>query len=68
MMVPLFRQLARCLTSSHFQVAERSLFLWNNEYILQLAAVNRQTVLPLGECGIFDLRLSVCGGWCGVGG
>jgi serine/threonine-protein phosphatase 2A regulatory subunit B' len=44
---PLFRQISRCLTSSHFQVAERSLFLWNNEYIVQLVAQHRETVLPL---------------------
>ncbi|GAB4821625.1 hypothetical protein N2152v2_008671 [Parachlorella kessleri] len=44
---PLFRQIARCLTSSHFQVAERSLFLWNNEYIVQLVAAHRTAVLPL---------------------
>lgn len=29
-MKPLFRQVAQCLNSSHFQVAERALFLWNN--------------------------------------
>lgn len=29
-MKPLFRQIAKCLNSSHFQVAERALFLWNN--------------------------------------
>ena len=29
------------------QVAERSLFLWNNEYIVSLVAQHRQTVLPL---------------------
>lgn len=44
---PLFRQIARCLTSSHFQVAERTLFLWNNEYIVQLVAAHRASVLPL---------------------
>ena len=28
-------------------MAERSLFLWNNEYIVQLVAQHRETVLPL---------------------
>ncbi|KIZ03758.1 Serine/threonine protein phosphatase 2A [Monoraphidium neglectum] len=46
-LVPLFRQLARCLTSAHFQVAERSLFLWNNEYIVSLVAQFRHDVLPM---------------------
>lgn len=44
---PLFARLARCLTSAHFQVAERSLFLWNNEYIVSLVAQFRHEVLPL---------------------
>ncbi|GAV81128.1 B56 domain-containing protein [Cephalotus follicularis] len=46
-MVPLFRQIARCLTSSHFQVAERALFLWNNEHIVGLIAQNRNIILPI---------------------
>ncbi|KAM7255158.1 hypothetical protein ACFE04_020399 [Oxalis oulophora] len=46
-MVPLCRQVARCLNSSHFQVAERSLFLWNNEHIVSLIAQNRSVVLPI---------------------
>ncbi|EFJ28034.1 hypothetical protein SELMODRAFT_171686 [Selaginella moellendorffii] len=46
-MVPLFRQIARCLNSSHFQVAERALFLWNNDHVVSLVAQNRQTILPL---------------------
>jgi serine/threonine-protein phosphatase 2A regulatory subunit B' len=42
---PLFRQVSRCITSPHFQVAERALFLWNNDYIVQLVAQNRAAVL-----------------------
>ncbi|TYI43443.1 hypothetical protein ES332_A01G170300v1 [Gossypium tomentosum] len=45
--VPLFRQIARCLNSPHFQVAERALFLWNNEHIVSLIAQNRQAILPI---------------------
>ena len=30
-----------------WQVAERSLFLWNNEYIVSLVAQQRTAVLPL---------------------
>ncbi|GFY87271.1 protein phosphatase 2A regulatory B subunit family protein [Actinidia rufa] len=41
-MVPLFRQIARCLSSSHFQVAERALFLWNNDHIENLIKQNRK--------------------------
>ncbi|KAJ9554807.1 hypothetical protein OSB04_009421 [Centaurea solstitialis] len=46
-MVPLFRQIARCLNSPHFQVAERTLFMWNNEHIVSLMALNRTVVLPI---------------------
>ncbi|XP_044507657.1 serine/threonine protein phosphatase 2A 57 kDa regulatory subunit B' beta isoform-like isoform X2 [Mangifera indica] len=46
-MVPLFRQIARCLNSSHFQVAERALFLWNNEHLVELIANNRNVILPI---------------------
>ncbi|KAK4481103.1 hypothetical protein RD792_011974 [Penstemon davidsonii] len=46
-MVPLFKQIARCLSSSHFQVAERALFLWNNEHIVGLIAQNRSVILPI---------------------
>uniref|UniRef100_A0A7S0R2T0 Serine/threonine protein phosphatase 2A regulatory subunit n=1 Tax=Chlamydomonas leiostraca TaxID=1034604 RepID=A0A7S0R2T0_9CHLO len=46
-MQPLFKQLAKCLNSQHFQVAERSLFLWNNEYIVNLVAQHRHQLLPL---------------------
>ncbi|XP_057484812.1 serine/threonine protein phosphatase 2A 57 kDa regulatory subunit B' theta isoform-like isoform X1 [Actinidia eriantha] len=46
-MVPLFRQIAHCLSSSHFQVAERALFLWNNDHIENLIKQNRKVILPL---------------------
>ncbi|CAL9196285.1 unnamed protein product [Musa hybrid cultivar] len=89
-MVPLFKQIARCLSSSHFQVwnsvhlfhplqyfflelestifcslfvivdaknlytkicglqvAERALFLWNNDHIVSLIAQNRSVIFPI---------------------
>uniref|UniRef100_A0A6G1SGN4 Serine/threonine protein phosphatase 2A regulatory subunit n=1 Tax=Aceria tosichella TaxID=561515 RepID=A0A6G1SGN4_9ACAR len=46
-MVPLFRQLARCIRSNQFQVAERVLYFWNNEYILSLINDNVQIILPI---------------------
>ncbi|KAL6350050.1 hypothetical protein AAG906_003984 [Vitis piasezkii] len=46
-MVPLFHQIARCLNSSHFQVAERALFLWNNGHIENLIKQNRGIILPI---------------------
>ncbi|OMO81412.1 Protein phosphatase 2A, regulatory B subunit, B56 [Corchorus olitorius] len=81
-MVPLFHQIARCLSSSHFQVvheaknaftvagriqtgilelaschvviflvstevAERALYLWNNDHIENLIRQNRRVILPI---------------------
>ncbi|CAN1152943.1 Serine/threonine protein phosphatase 2A 59 kDa regulatory subunit B' eta isoform [Linum perenne] len=46
-MVPLFHQIGRCLNSSHFQVAERALFLWNNDPIGNLIKQNRKAILPI---------------------
>lgn len=46
-MIPLFRRIRCCLNSSHFQVAERALFLWNNDHIVSLIAYNRHVILPL---------------------
>merc|ERR1712142_1174985 len=39
-MVPLFQQMTKCVSSPHFQVAERALYYWNNEYILSLVSDN----------------------------
>ncbi|KAK4283500.1 hypothetical protein QN277_000444 [Acacia crassicarpa] len=46
-MVPLFRRIAQCLNSSHFQVAERALFLWNNDHIENLIKQNLKVILPI---------------------
>ncbi|PIN22155.1 Serine/threonine protein phosphatase 2A, regulatory subunit [Handroanthus impetiginosus] len=46
-MVPLFQQIGRCVNSSHFQVAERALFLWNNDHIRYLIILNQKVILPI---------------------
>ncbi|KAG1361097.1 serine/threonine protein phosphatase 2A 57 kDa regulatory subunit B' beta isoform [Cocos nucifera] len=59
-MVPLFKQIARCLNSSHFQVSERALFLWNNDHIVSLIAQNRSVIFPI----IFEaLEKNMQGHW-----
>lgn len=45
--VPLFQQIARCVNSQHFQVAERALYYWNNEYIVNLMSDNLGIILPI---------------------
>jgi serine/threonine-protein phosphatase 2A regulatory subunit B' len=44
---PLFSQLALCIGSPHFQVSERMLFFWHNEYITGLVLNHREEVLPI---------------------
>ncbi|KAJ3606219.1 hypothetical protein NHX12_025739 [Muraenolepis orangiensis] len=44
---PLFKQISRCVANPHFQVAERALYFWNNEYILSLIEENIDQVLPI---------------------
>lgn len=59
-MVPLFQRIGRCINSTHFQVAERALFLWNNERVVTLIAQNRHMILPL----IFEsLEKNIQGHW-----
>ncbi|XP_050386361.1 serine/threonine protein phosphatase 2A 57 kDa regulatory subunit B' beta isoform-like [Argentina anserina] len=59
-MLPLFRQIGRCLTSSHFQVAQQALYLWNSEHVVNLISQNRTVILPL----IFDaLEKNTQGHW-----
>ncbi|CAF1322899.1 unnamed protein product [Adineta ricciae] len=45
--IPLFKQITRSATSSHFQVAERSLALWSNEYVVQMIEENIEQILPV---------------------
>ncbi|CAE7460075.1 B'THETA [Symbiodinium natans] len=43
----LFQRLALCITCPHFQVAERTLFLWNNDYIVRLITSSRKVLFPV---------------------
>ncbi|KAI8927674.1 phosphatase 2A regulatory B subunit-domain-containing protein [Entophlyctis helioformis] len=45
--VPLFQQISRCVASPHFQVAERALYYWNNDYIINLISDNVNVILPI---------------------
>ena len=44
---PLFIQIARCVASPHFQVAERVSYFWNIDYIVNLMGDNVSVVLPI---------------------
>lgn len=43
---PLCRQLAACIDSNHFQVAERALMFWNNDHVVMLMAGQLKRILP----------------------
>lgn len=41
-MFPLFERIAECIQSPHFLVAERALFLWNNENFVRFLNLNKE--------------------------
>jgi len=47
LIVPVFKRIAACICSPHFQVAERALFLWNNDVIAAFMSDHRPVILPL---------------------
>lgn len=49
----LFRRVALCITCPHFQVAERTLFLWNNDYIVKLINQHRQEIFPIVVAALY---------------
>lgn len=44
---PLFVQISKCLNSPHFQIAERSLFLWNNDAVASFTSDYNHEILPI---------------------
>eukprot|EP00047_Mylnosiga_fluctuans_P005283 m.239583 g.239583 ORF g.239583 m.239583 type:complete len:602 (+) comp13499_c0_seq1:51-1856(+) len=42
-----FHQLARCISSKHFQVAERALYFWNNDHVLQMIQEFSSESIPI---------------------
>lgn len=53
--IPLCVQLTKCIQSSHFQIAERVLTFWNNEYFLNLIIENCDVVLPVLFPALYEL-------------
>ncbi|KAJ2214948.1 serine/threonine-protein phosphatase 2A 56 kDa regulatory subunit delta isoform [Coemansia sp. RSA 487] len=49
----LFQQLVKCIVSPHFQVAERTLAMWRNSYIVNLITDNIHLILPIVLSGIY---------------
>lgn len=44
---PLFDRISQSICSNHFQVAERALFLWNNDIIATFTSDHRKKILPI---------------------
>ncbi|GLE05024.1 hypothetical protein PINS_up014008 [Pythium insidiosum] len=44
---PLFLRIAQSVCSSHFQVSQRALYLWNNESLVRLVSARRAEILPI---------------------
>ncbi|KAL9683851.1 hypothetical protein QQ045_021278 [Rhodiola kirilowii] len=59
-MIPLFHRVTSCLTSSHYQVAERAHLLWNNKHIHDFVVPNCRVLLPIV---IPALELNTCSHW-----
>ncbi|XBW35017.1 hypothetical protein QEN19_000582 [Hanseniaspora menglaensis] len=53
--IPLCVQLTKCIQSSHFQIAERVLTFWNNEYFLNVIIENCDVVLPVLFPALYEL-------------
>ncbi|KAJ1940273.1 serine/threonine-protein phosphatase 2A 56 kDa regulatory subunit delta isoform, partial [Linderina macrospora] len=51
---PMFQQLVRCIVSPHFQIAERTLGMWRNQYIVNLITDNNHLILPVALAGIYQ--------------
>lgn len=46
MLQTLFRRLGRSIASPHFQVAERALFYWNNDHVMQVFTRHKDILMP----------------------
>lgn len=53
--IPLFAQLLKCIALSHFQVSEKVLCFWQNEYFLTLVTESAEIVLPIIFSSLYEL-------------
>jgi len=56
--IPLFAQLSKCISSPHFQVSEKVLCYWSNDYFLTLITENAEVVLPIIFASLYELTNS----------
>lgn len=53
--MPLFAQLLKCIALSHFQVSEKVLCFWQNDYFLTLVTENAEILLPIIFSLLYEL-------------
>lgn len=53
--VPLFAQLSKCISSMHFQVKEKVLNYWCNDFFLNLVIENAPVILPIVFASLFEV-------------
>ncbi|KAH3666390.1 hypothetical protein WICMUC_005658 [Wickerhamomyces mucosus] len=53
--IPLFVQLSKCISSPHFQVSEKILCYFNNEYFLNLVTENADVILPIIFSSLYEI-------------
>lgn len=53
--IPLFAQLSKCISSPHFQVSEKVLCFFNNEYFVSLVTENDENILPIIFPSMYEL-------------
>ncbi|ODV87841.1 hypothetical protein CANARDRAFT_193201 [[Candida] arabinofermentans NRRL YB-2248] len=53
--IPLFAQLAKCISSPHFQVSEKVLCYFNNEFFVSLVTENAENILPIIFPALYQL-------------
>ncbi|KAL2314289.1 Serine/threonine-protein phosphatase 2A 56 kDa regulatory subunit delta 1 isoform [Schizosaccharomyces pombe] len=56
--VPLFHKLATSISSQNFQVAERALYFFNNDYFVHLVEENVDIILPIIYPALFEISKS----------
>ncbi|GMM34041.1 protein phosphatase 2A regulatory subunit [Saccharomycopsis crataegensis] len=53
--IPLVVQLSKCITSPHFQISEKVLCFWNNDFFLSLVTENAETILPIVFPALYEI-------------
>ena len=59
---PLFRMLAKCVASEHFQIAQRTLYVWNNEVLKENVLNPRKAFAKIIMKRVVGALSKDCGG------